>query len=163
VAGRHLIVDNDYPRAPQSDVAKQLEEQTFLLLVRAAGWLMQGVNEILREHDLTSTQFNILRILRGAGPEGLACAEIGVRMLERDPDVTRLLDRLERRGLTQRNRSTEDRRVVFSRITPAGLAVLAALDEPMLAQHQRSMRHLTRAQVIQLHSLLESLHQPAAG
>lgn len=143
-------------------MAKQLEEQTFLLLMRAGDWLMQGVNEILRERDLTGTQYNILRILRGAGAVGLTCAEVGGRMLERDPDVTRLLDRLEKRGLVTRERSAEDRRVVIVRITPDGSALLKALDEPVLAQHQRSMRHLTRAQVQHLHALLEALHRPAA-
>jgi DNA-binding MarR family transcriptional regulator len=143
-------------------VAKQLEEQTFLLLVRAGQWLMQGVSQILRDHDLTGTQYNVLRILRGAGGDGLTCNEIGGRMLERDPDVTRLLDRLEKRSLVTRKRSAGDRRVVMVYVTRQGLALLKALDEPVLAQHHRSMRHLTRQQIQQLQTLLEALHRPAA-
>ena len=143
-------------------VAKQLEEQTFLLLLRAGEWLMRGVNELLRGHELTGTQYNILRILRGAGEPGLTCAGIGGRMLERDPDVTRLLDRLQKRGLVERERSTADRRVVMTRLTELGLRLLGELDGPVRAWHQLSMRHLTRAQVRQLRALLESLHRPAA-
>lgn len=157
-----MLVDNEYRSRQNGSMPRQLEERTFVLLVRAAEWLLQGTAEILRQHDLTGTQCNILRILHGAGEDGLTCTGIGGRMLQRDPDVTRLLDRLEKRHLLQRERSTADRRVVITRITTAGSTVLAAIHQPMLAQHQRSMRHLTRSQLQQLHRLLEALHQPAA-
>ena len=157
-----MLVDNECYHQQNGSMPRQLEERTFVLLVRAAEWLLQGTAEILRQHDLTYTRYHILRILHGAGEDGLTCSEIGGRMLQRDPDVTRLLDRLEKRDLLQRERSTTDRRVVITRITPAGATMLAAIHQPILAQHQRSMRHLTRSQLQQSHRLLEALHQPAA-
>jgi DNA-binding MarR family transcriptional regulator len=96
---------------------------------------------VLKTEDLSGTQYNVLRILRGA-PDGLACGEIAGRMITRDPDVTRLLDRLEKRGLISRCRETKDRRTVMTRITPAGLRSLANLDEPVRAAHRKQLGHL---------------------
>ena len=92
---------------------------------RTAERLQERAAEILKPHGLSPTQYNALRILRGAGPPGLACREIGERMIHHDPDITRLLDRLQRRGLVARSRSREDRRVMKTRITEAGLAAPA--------------------------------------
>jgi len=141
-------------------MARPLEEQTFLQLVRAAGRLVRESEEILRGADLTGKQYNILRILRGAGADGLACAEIGARMLDRDPDITRLLDRLGKRKLLERRRSGEDRRVVRVRITAGGLELLDSLETPILRQHRQSMRPLTRRQLQELHDLLTALQTP---
>ena len=86
---------------------------------------------VLKPYGISSTQYNVLRILRGAEPNGLACREMGERMITRDPDITRLLDRLEARGLIARRRDDQDRRVVMSRITEDGLALLEQLDGPV--------------------------------
>ena len=131
------------------------EEEAVLNLHRTAAHLEQASAEALRPHDLTGTQYNALRILRGAGEAGLACGEIGDRMVRRDPDVTRLLDRLEERGLVLRARDAGDRRVVTSRITPAGLALLAVLDGEVAALPRRLLGHLGKRRVALLIELLE--------
>ena len=96
------------------------EEAAFLDLLRTCDLLSRGPAQVLKTEDLSATQYNVLRILRGA-PEGLPCGEIGSRMITRDPDITRLLDRLEKRELISRCRETKDRRMVMARITPEGL------------------------------------------
>jgi DNA-binding MarR family transcriptional regulator len=113
-----------------------LEEEAFLGLQRTASLLLQSLGRSLKGHDLTPAQYNTLRILRGAEPDaltcgGLTCGDIGERLVSPGPDVTRLLDRLEQRGLVTRLRDGEDRRVVRARITTTGLDLLAALDEPV--------------------------------
>ena len=95
----------------------------------------------------------MLRILRGS-PEGLPCGEIASRMITRDPDITRLLDRLEKRGLISRCRETKDRRMVMARITPEGLKLLARLDEPVQAAHRKQLGHLGRERLRALTELL---------
>src|SRR5437588_2508184 len=95
------------------------EEAVFLELLRTTDLLSRALAGVLKTENLSGTQYNVLRILRGA-PEGLPCGEIASRMITRDPDVTRLLDRLEKRGLVSRCRETQDRRTVLTRITPAG-------------------------------------------
>lgn len=108
-----------------------LEEEAFLGLQRTASLLLQSLGRELKGHDLTPAQYNTLRILRGAGPDALTCGEIGERLVSPGPDVTRLLDRLEQRGLVTRLRDAEDRRVVRARITEQGLGLLDTLDEPV--------------------------------
>jgi DNA-binding MarR family transcriptional regulator len=115
--------------------------------------LSRGLVRVLKTEELSPTQYNVLRILRG-GLEGLACGEIANRMITRDPDVTRLLDRLEKRGLISRCREAKDRRTVMARITPEGLKVLGRLDEPILAAHRRQLGHLGREQLAALEELL---------
>ena len=105
--------------------------------------LSRGLVQVLKIEDVSSTQYNVLRILRGA-PEGLPCGEIASRMITRDPDVTRLLDRLEKRELISRCRETKDRRTVRTRIAPDGLKLLARLDEPVQAAHRKQLGHLGR-------------------
>ena len=117
------------------------EEAALLDLLRTTDMLSRGLLQVLKNEDLSGTQYNVLRILRGA-PEGLACGEIAGRMITRDPDVTRLLDRLEKRGLISRCRETRDRRTVMTRITPAGLKLLANLDEPVQSAHRKQLGHL---------------------
>jgi DNA-binding MarR family transcriptional regulator len=117
------------------------EEAALLDLLRTTDMLSRGLLQVLKSEDLSGTQYNVLRILRGA-PEGLACGEIANRMITRDPDVTRLLDRLEKRGLISRCRETKDRRTVMTRITPAGLKLLANLDEPVQSAHRKQLGHL---------------------
>lgn len=139
----------------QNKPVGSLEEEVFLNVQRTANLLSQGLTELLKQFDLTPTQYNVLRILRGAGTQGLAAGEIGERMITRDPDVTRLLDRLEKRGLAERWRCTEDRRVVWTRITRAGVELIAPLDEPILELHARMLGHLGPERLRALVALLE--------
>src|SRR5437870_11439136 len=106
------------------------EEAAFLDLLRTTDLLSRGPAQVLKTEDLSATQYNVLRILRGA-PQGLCCGEIASRMITRDPDVTRLLDRLEKRGLISRYRETKDRRTVVVRITPQGIKLVTRLDGPV--------------------------------
>jgi DNA-binding MarR family transcriptional regulator len=115
--------------------------------------LSRGLVRVLKIADLSTTQYNVLRILRGSR-EGLPCGEIASRMITRDPDVTRLLDRLEKRGLISRCREAKDRRTVMARITPEGLKLLARLDEPVEAAHRQQLGHLGRERLRALTELL---------
>ena len=133
-----------------------LEEEAYLNVQRTANVLLQDVAELLKGHNLTPTQYNVLRILRGAGEHGLSAGEVGDRMITRDPDVTRLLDRLEARGLAERWRCTEDRRVVWTRITPAGLDPIAPLDAEVNEIHLRRLSHLGQDRLTSLIDLLEA-------
>jgi len=130
------------------------EEAAYLELLRTTDLLSRNLAHVLRPHDLSATQYNVLRILRGA-PEGLPCGEVASRMITRDPDVTRLLDRMEKRRLISRCRETKDRRMVLTRITPDGLRVLASLDQPIRDAHVRQLGHLGRER---LEALTELLH-----
>ncbi|MGO9640162.1 MAG: MarR family winged helix-turn-helix transcriptional regulator [Candidatus Acidiferrales bacterium] len=136
--------------APKLD----LEQHVFLELLRVADSLVQDAEAVLKPYGLSHTQYNALRILRGAGPTGLACGGIGERMLTHDPDITRLLDRLESRGFIKREREQEDRRVVKTRITDAGLRLLEELDVPVSDLHQKQLGHLDSAQLQELKNLL---------
>jgi DNA-binding MarR family transcriptional regulator len=129
------------------------EEAAFLELVRTTDLLSRGLVRVLKTEDLSSTQYNVLRILRGAR-EALPCGEIASRMITRDPDVTRLLDRMEKRGLISRNREEKDRRTVLARITPTGLKVLARLDEPIQSAHRKQLGHLGRERLRELTDLM---------
>jgi DNA-binding MarR family transcriptional regulator len=115
-----------------------LEAEAFLGLLRTADQLQARLMEMLKPYGLSPTQYNALRILRGAGAKGLPCSEIGERMINRDPDITRLMDRLERRGLVERSRDPKDRRVIKAQILPAGLKLLESLDLPVI-QFQRAL------------------------
>jgi DNA-binding MarR family transcriptional regulator len=129
------------------------EEATFLDLLRTTDMLSRGPAQVLKTEGLSGTQYNVLRILRGA-PEGLPCGEIANRMITRDPDVTRLLDRLEKRVLISRCRETRDRRTVVARITRDGLKLLTRLDEPVQAAHRKQLGHLGRGRLRTLTELL---------
>ena len=129
------------------------EEAAFLDLLRTVDLLSRPLAQVLKTEDLSSTQYNVLRILRGA-PEGLTCGEIGSRMITRDPDITRLLDRLEKRGLVVRHRDANDRRSVLTWITPDGLELLARLDDPIQDAHRRQLGHLGREKLRALGELL---------
>jgi DNA-binding MarR family transcriptional regulator len=136
------------------------EEAAFLDLLRTCDLLSRGPAQVLKREDLSATQYNVLRILRGA-PEGLPCGEIASRMITRDPDVTRLLDRLEKRGLISRWRETKDRRLVMARISPEGLKVLARLDEPVQETHRKQFGHLGRDRLRALARLLAAARAQA--
>ena len=134
-----------------------LEERTFLSLLKAGDALGQQAEHLTRTAELTGTQYNVLRILRGAGPGGLACRGIGERLITHDPDITRLLDRMEKRGLITRERQKDDRRVVKTRITPRGLELLKPLDQPMRDLHKKQFRHMAGARLKTLYDLLEEV------
>jgi len=129
------------------------EEAVFLDLLRTCDLLSRRLAQLLKTQDLSATQYNVLRILRGS-PEGLPCGEIASRMITRDPDVTRLLDRMEKRGLISRSRDNKDRRTVIGRITPEGLKLLARLDEAIQEIHRKQLGHLGRNQLGSLTELL---------
>jgi DNA-binding MarR family transcriptional regulator len=129
------------------------EEAAFLDLLRTTDLLSRSLSKVLKAADLSQTQYNVLRILRGS-PNGLPCGEIGNRMITKDPDITRLLDRLEKRSLISRCREVKDRRMVLTRITPDGLKLLAELDEPVQEAHHRQLGHLGRERLQQLAALL---------
>jgi DNA-binding MarR family transcriptional regulator len=131
------------------------EEAAFLELCRTTDELGRRLTALLKAEDLSPTQYNVLRILRGA-PDGLACGETGNRMITRDPDITRLLDRLEKRGLISRCRESKDRRMVTATITPEGLGLLARMDEPVRAMHRSQLGHLGRARLGALTELLQA-------
>lgn len=137
------------------------EEDVYLSLLRTAERLSRGVAETLGRADLTPTQYNALRILRGAGSEGASCSEVSERMVTKDSDITRLLDRLEARKLISRERETKDRRRIATRITDEGLRVLAELDEPIFETHQRQLGHLGEKQLAALAKLLEAARDGA--
>jgi DNA-binding MarR family transcriptional regulator len=138
-----------------------LEETVFLDLLRTSDVLSRRIDYVLKNADLSSNQYNVLRILRGS-PEGLACGEIGSRMITRDPDITRLLDRLEKRALISRCRESKDRRMVLTRITPAGLKLLAELDEPVQQAHRGQLGHMGRERLKALSELLRVSLDPEA-
>jgi DNA-binding MarR family transcriptional regulator len=138
-------------------VTQKADQEAFVQLQRAASRLMDDVARILKPAGLRPTQYNVLRILRGAAPGPLSCGEIAGRMISREPDLTRLLDRLETAGLVSRCRGEDDRRVVRVAITANGLALLQSLDAPMLALHHRQFKALgekRRALLTRIASLL---------
>ena len=132
-------------------------EEAFLNLQRTADWLLRGVEETLRSFSLTHPQYNVLRILGGAGAAGLLCGELSARMITRDPDITRLLDRLEKRGYVRRGRGVEDRRVVRAYLTEEGGTALRSLDKPMRDAVRGPLAPLGAVKLEQLTGLLEEI------
>jgi DNA-binding MarR family transcriptional regulator len=151
-----------------------LEAEVYLTLQHVADLLLRPLEETLKSAGLSHTQYNVLRILRGACREagqirgerdaekaadidGLPCGEISARMITRDPDITRLLDRLEARGLVARSRQKRDRRVVQARITPEGIELLNKLDKPIDAMHRKQLAHVPAASLRQLLAHLKEI------
>jgi DNA-binding MarR family transcriptional regulator len=145
--------------SPTSRRAGAIEEQVFINLTLTTDVLSRRLEPVLKAAEISPVQYNVLRILRGS-PEGLACGEIGDRMISRDPDITRLLDRLEKRGLVSRCRETKDRRMVMTRITDAGLKLLSQLDGPVLDAHHLLLGHLGPEKLKTLLGLLEDARNP---
>jgi MarR family transcriptional regulator, organic hydroperoxide resistance regulator len=142
-----------------------LQQEAFLNVIRTADHLTRAFEELLKPFNLSSTQYNVLRILRGMSesaapdatglPPGVPCKTIGEHMITRDPDITRLLDRLEARALITRQRNTKDRRVVSTRITAEGLRILKELDPPVADFHRLQFTSMPEARLVQLIDLLE--------
>src|SRR3984957_13442796 len=147
------------PRGLQAELKQNIpfssrEQEAYLALLRTADALQTQVEARLKEFGLTGTQYNALRILRGAGPEGLPCREIGKRMITHDPDITRLLNRLEDRGFVKRTRAKNDRRVICGKITPAGLKLLREIDSPLEKRGREMLRHVGQEKLKDLIELL---------
>ena len=131
------------------------EQEVLLTIQRTADAFERRVAELLKPHGISGTQYNVLRILRGAGKDGLPCGAIAERMVTRDPDITRLLDRLDKMGFIGRERSTKDRRVVTTTITEAGLKLLKQLDKPVQDLGYALVRNLSKTQMQELVELLD--------
>jgi DNA-binding MarR family transcriptional regulator len=139
---------------------QSLEAEVFVNVLRTSAALVGDLTELLRPYELTQPQYNVLRILRGAGAEGLLRGEVGERMVARDPDVTRLLDRMEARGQVSRERGVNDRRNVHVRISDEGLRIVNALDEPVQAMHARQLGHMTSDELTAFNALLVKARTP---
>jgi len=150
------ILSTVKPAKSAKPFTPSLEAKLFVALLRLSDRLAQDADLLIKSYGLTVTQYNVLRILRGAGPDGLPCKVIGNRMISRDPDMTRLLDRMEKRQLITRERQSEDRRVIKTRITPTGLEILKKLDGPVDELHKKQFRHLP---VAKLKALAEAIEE----
>jgi DNA-binding MarR family transcriptional regulator len=150
-------------RSKPSRAPASLEGRVFVALLQTADALSQDAEKLVKAAGLTGAQYNVLRILRGAEPAGLPCSGIGDRMISHDPDMTRLLDRMEKRGLITRERQTDDRRVVKTRITPQGLSLLKTLDQPVHDLHKRQFRHMPASRLKNLGVLLEEVRAVKEG
>src|SRR6202790_5560608 len=133
------------------------EERAFIALQKAADKLALQAEQLLKSNGLTGAQYNVLRILRGAEPDGLPCSSIGERMISHDPDMTRLLGRVEKGELLTRQRQSDDRRVVKTRITSGGLELLKRLDLPIRELHKGQFAHMGNARVKTLTDLLDEI------
>lgn len=141
----------------QNKPFRSLEEEVILNVARTAEYLTSAISSVLKAADLTLTQYNVLRILRGAGSEGLSCSEVGERMVTKESDITRLLDRVEARGFISRERPANNRRLVVARITDEGQDVLANLDAPVDELNRSLVGHLGIKKQSNLNDLLEAV------
>jgi DNA-binding MarR family transcriptional regulator len=133
---------------------RSLQQEAYLSVVRTSTSLTDAMEDLVKARGISATQYNVLRILRGSGAEGLCRNELRDRMLTRMPDMTRLLDRMEVAGLVVRAREGDDRRMVMTRITETGRRLLDDLDAPVMALHRKQMAGLTDAQLRSLSDLL---------
>jgi len=134
----------------------------LLGLMRTNDEVRRRINLVVEPRDLSIQQYNVLRILRGAGGPGLATLDVAGRMIERTPGITRLMDKLEAKALVERKRGPADRRQVMCFITQAGLDLLASLDEPMSQSVHDSMAGLTELELRELIGLLDKLRTPVS-
>jgi len=136
---------------------KSLQEEAHLSIQRTAALLEHAFETALKPHRITATQYNVLRILRGAEPEGLCRNEVAQRLVRQVPDVTRLLDRLEEAKFIVRQRGGQDRRYVVTRITRAGLQLLDEIQQRIDETHRTQLGHLDEAQLRKLIALLAAV------
>jgi DNA-binding MarR family transcriptional regulator len=137
-----------------------IEEEAILNLLRTSDCMSRAFHQKTRAWGLTSTQYNVLRILRGAQPEGLTCAAIGARMITAEPDITRLLARLKTLKLIRQHRDSHDRRVLWTQITDAGLNVLHKMDPVIESLPKELLGHMSREDLGGIIRLLELARQP---
>jgi DNA-binding MarR family transcriptional regulator len=142
---------------------QSLEEEALLSILRTADLINRSLAAMFKEHGLTLTQYNVLRILRGAGAEGLPSGEVADRMITREPDITRLLDRMEERGWVHRRRDPTDRRVVRAYLTLAGRELVDRLDAPVVAMHTHCLGHLDEVKLAELSDLLGTVREGGRG
>ncbi len=135
------------------------ESEAFLNLVRTHETVMRPVSQFFREYGLTQTLYNVLRIIRGAGDQGVTCTQIGERILTRVPDVTRLVDRLTKAKLVRRVRNKDDRRVVELFLTAKGTDLLKKMDAPLTSLHQENFSHMNERELSTLIRLLTKMRQ----
>ena len=147
----------------QSKPFSSLQQEAYLNVVRTTSTLMDGVEDLLKPHGISATQYNVLRILRGAGQGGLCRNELRDRMLTRMPDMTRLLDRMEEAGLVKRSREQDDRRMVLTQITARGRELLGELDRPMTQLHREQLSRLSDEQLRSLIDLLTLVRGGTSG
>jgi DNA-binding MarR family transcriptional regulator len=140
-----------------------LQAEAYLSVVRTSSALMDMVEDLLKPYGISATQYNVLRILRGAGEGGLCRNELRDRMLTRMPDMTRLLDRMEEAGLVTRSRERDDRRMVLTQITARGRELLSQLDRPMNDLHRKQLAQLDEDQLRSLIDLLTLVREGAGG
>ncbi len=136
-----------------------IEEEAALNIIRTAEVLQRFIANFLRPFDLSPVQYNVLRILRGAGAAGATCSQIGERLVTRDPDITRLLDRMQARALIERERSTEDRRVVITRISKTGSALVDSIDQPLRSVNKTKLGKFGREELADLIADLERVRE----
>lgn len=138
----------------QNKPFKSLCQEAQLNIVRTSNVLVNEFERMLKPHGITGTQYNVLRILRGAEPKGLCRNEVAERLINRMPDATRLLDRMEEAGLVTRERSETDRRLVTTRITKEGKNLVDSLDDEVESQHEKGLGHLGKKDLEKLIELL---------
>ncbi len=141
----------------QAKPFRSIQQEAELNLVRTANLLQDNFERMLKPYGITGTQYNVLRILRGAEPNGLCRNEVSGRLLNRMPDATRLLDRMEEAGLVWRERSTKDRRLVTTRITEKGRDLVNSLDDVVEKQHEKQLGHLSEEKLRDLIELLTAV------
>ncbi len=137
-----------------------LEQEAFLSLWRTYDRLRAFEDELFARHDLTPQQYNALRLVRSRHPEKIRTLDLAARLVSRAPDITRMLDKLEQRGLIERDRPAENRRIVCIGVTPAGIALLDALQEPIRDCHVRQLGHLSAKDLKDLVALLRAAREP---
>jgi DNA-binding MarR family transcriptional regulator len=147
----------------QTKPFSSLQQEAYLSVVRTSWALTDMVEDLLKPFGISGTQYNVLRILRGAGEGGLCRNELRDRMLTRMPDMTRLLDRMEESGLVTRARERDDRRMVLTRITARGRELLSQLDRPMNDLHRRQLARLDDGQLRSLIDLLTLVRDSSDG
>lgn len=157
----------------QRELGKRLpfqsaEQEAFLNIMRTASLLTGSFQRLFREHQLSESTYNALRILRGATQDpsskgSRTCSQIGEHLVAQVPDVTRLIDRLEQLGFAERLRSEQDRRVVYVRITRAGLAALEELDKPVMELHRSQLGHMSKSELAELSRLLVKARRAEAA
>lgn len=142
-------------RISASRASGGIHEEAAVMILRASAAMLDAIDEVFEPYGITATQYNVLRILRGAGENGLCRNDVICRMITRMPDVTRLIDRLEAAGYVTRARDSQDKRHVTTRLTPVGAKLLARLDPVVAATHRRRLGHLTTTQLKSLIRLLQ--------
>ena len=139
-----------------------VEEEALLNVMRTADSLHRAFHRETKDWGVTSTQYNVLRILRGAQPRGLTCAAIGSRMITAEPDITRLLARLKGLKLIRQQRDRHDKRVVWTQISESGLELLKAMDPVIDRVPRELLGHMKKAELIELIRLLEAARRSDA-